>query len=55
MRAKEFRIILLNLRDAAVGAVQCQGDVPTSFGMHNTRAEVDHLAQALIKAQNRFS
>jgi len=26
-----------------------------SFGMYNTRAEVDHLAQALIKAQEMFS
>jgi cysteine desulfurase/selenocysteine lyase len=26
-----------------------------SFGMYNTRAEVDHLAQALIKAQELFS
>ena len=26
-----------------------------SFGMYNTRAEVDQLAQALIKAQELFS
>ena len=26
-----------------------------SFGMYNTRAEIDHLAQALIKAQEMFS
>jgi cysteine desulfurase/selenocysteine lyase len=26
-----------------------------SFGMYNTREEVDHLAQALIKARELFS
>jgi cysteine desulfurase/selenocysteine lyase len=26
-----------------------------SFGMYNTRAEVDHLAEALIKARDLFS
>jgi cysteine desulfurase/selenocysteine lyase len=26
-----------------------------SFAMNNTRTEVDHLAQALIKAQDLFS
>jgi cysteine desulfurase/selenocysteine lyase len=26
-----------------------------SFAMYNTREEIDHLAQALVKAQDMFS
>ena len=43
------------LRDAASGAVQVTATCRASFAMYNTREEVDHLAQALIKAQELFA
>jgi selenocysteine lyase/cysteine desulfurase len=55
MRAKEFRIMLLNLREPLLERLNVMATCRASFGMYNTRAEVDHLAQALMKAQDFFS
>ena len=45
------RIALMPLLERYGATATCRA----SFGMYNTREEVDHLAEALIKARELFS